>query len=184
MKVVEVRCSGCAAPISVSERARFVTCRFCNAQLSVQHTDSSIFTEVVENMAADTQDSAKSLRIIQLQGELEILDREFEMERTNLQTSDKHGRKSDPSIAGGIFALVIGGCFVCLWIGFAVSMGAPIFFPLFGVVMLIALIGGAIGIISGAGKLNTTRAIYTRKRTALLRDIERERRAQAQPVRF
>lgn len=127
-------------------------------------------------MAADVQDSAQSLRVIQLQGELELLDREFEMTRTSTQSTDKHGQKSAPSIVGGIVALTIGGAFVLLWIGFAISMGAPIFFPLFGLVFLLALVAGAIGIMANAKKLGASRAAYTRRRNALLREIGRVNR--------
>lgn len=55
--------------------------------------------------------------------------------------SVKPGR--GPSIIGGIGSIVV-GIFGIVWIGAAVEMRAPAVFPLFGVVFVLAAIGGAI----------------------------------------
>ena len=55
--------------------------------------------------------------------------------------SVKPGR--GPSLMGGIGAVIV-GVFGVIWTGIAVSMGAPPIFPLFGVVFVLAALGGAV----------------------------------------
>jgi hypothetical protein len=77
METISVRCNHCGAPLHVGDSTRFVTCQFCKSSLEVKRTDSSVFTEEVAKIAENTGKMAGSLEVIELQNEIERLDREF-----------------------------------------------------------------------------------------------------------
>lgn len=172
MNLVEVACQNCGAPLQVTESASYVTCAFCHTQLAVVHTGSAHFTEQMQKIAEGTQAAQQNLEIIRLQNELEQMDREFQIEREDLQTSGKHG-KSDPSRVGGILGLVIGVPFTLFWIGMAASMKAPFFFPLFGVLFLIGIVYICIREFSNSNRLDEVRESYHTRRGRLLAEIAR-----------
>lgn len=72
-------------------------------------------------------------------------------------------RRTD-SVIGRLVGLVLGVCFVIFWIGMAASHGAPIFFPLFGLVFLGVLVfnlGGSILKTLGEQSRNESAAVLT-----------------------
>lgn len=112
MTLLSVSCNHCGAPLEISEETKFVTCRHCHRQLAVKHSDSSVFTEVLTQLAERTAGMADDLKIIQLQNDLERLDREWEAESREYLVEEKNGHTSRPSpvlttIMGGVM-LVIG----------------------------------------------------------------------------
>ncbi len=111
MTLISVSCNHCGAPLEISEETKFVTCRHCNRQLAVKHSDSSIFTEVLTQLAERTADMADDLKIIQLQNDLERLDREWEVESRQYMIRGKNGHTSRPSplvftAIGGVVMLI------------------------------------------------------------------------------
>jgi hypothetical protein len=72
----------------------------------VKHSDSSFFTEVLTQLAECTADMADDLKIIQLQNDLERLDREWEAESREYMVKGKNGHTSRPS---PILITIIGG---------------------------------------------------------------------------
>jgi cobalamin biosynthesis protein CobD/CbiB len=94
------------------------------------------------------------------------------IERDQFMTRDKHGNSSVPSSGGAIAISLVASVFGVFWIIGAISMGAPFFFPLFGVVFVgVVIVGG----ISSAGKANLyteAHAKYQHRRRALLRELE------------
>jgi DNA-directed RNA polymerase subunit RPC12/RpoP len=58
METISVRCNHCGAPLDVGMQTHFVTCQFCNSQLEIKRTDSSVFTEEVERIARNTDKMA------------------------------------------------------------------------------------------------------------------------------
>jgi hypothetical protein len=106
MTLLSVSCNHCGAPLEISEETKFVTCRHCHRQLAVKHSDSSFFTEVLTQLAERTADMADDLKIIQLQNDLERLDREWEAESREYMVKGKNGHTSRPS---PILITIIGG---------------------------------------------------------------------------
>ena len=88
----------------------------------------------------------------------------------------KDGHKSIPSaggsIFGGVFAIVAG----VVWMVFTSGAGAPGFFPLLGLVFIVA---GIAGMVSGSGKANAhgqAKAVYEKKRAELTAKLDAARR--------
>jgi DNA-directed RNA polymerase subunit RPC12/RpoP len=174
MKIMTLRCNECGAPLDVPDAARYITCKHCNSQLSVQRTASTVFTEKLEQISAKTDAMAENLDIIRIQNDIALLDNEWAAEREQYLVSGKNGTKHEPG-AGSVIGGIIAACFGVFWTIMASSMGAPSFFPLFGLV----IIGLAVyGIFSGsekAAKLKVRRAEYESRRAELQSELSRAR---------
>jgi hypothetical protein len=176
MKVTKVCCQGCGADLQIDETIRFVTCNYCNARLEVVHDKTVTHTKQLDKIERTTEQLANNLKVIELQNDLERLDREWENQRNGLLVRGKDGNLTEPSAAGSMVVGVIVIAFGIFWTVKASAMGAPGFFPLFGLVF----IGFALfGMISGASKASQYRseqAVYQGRRDALIARIDRERR--------
>ncbi|MEA3207084.1 MAG: hypothetical protein QOE70_141 [Chthoniobacter sp.] len=176
MKLISVRCNHCGASLDVGESARFVTCSFCNSQLAVERTESAVFTSKIDAIHARTEQIAGNLGVIQLQNDLEQLDREWLLERENYMVQNKHGVTSEPtgsgSVFGGLVAVVFGG----FWTYMAAEHGAPSFFPFFGVVFILVGAAAAVNGYSKACGLEQARTAYQRRRAALERRVNEAKR--------
>ncbi|MES2476920.1 MAG: hypothetical protein V4640_14145 [Verrucomicrobiota bacterium] len=176
MKITKVCCQGCGADLEVDETIRYVTCNYCHARLEVVHDASVTHTRQLADIARNTGEMAERIKLLELQNDLERLDREWASRRETLLVRNKDGHTSVPSSA----ASIIGGIFIIgfglVWIVFASSMGAPSIFPLFG----IAFVGFAIfNMITGANKAATYQnleAEHEMKRRSLIQRIEHERK--------
>ena len=177
-KILSVNCNHCGATLDVDEQTRFVTCAFCHSRLAIQRTDSAVFTEVLEKIEAQTGQMAGNLKVIELQNNLDQLDREWTMSRDNLLVSGRDGSRGEPSIVGGVISILVGIVGGGAWTAFAASNGAPPFFPLFGLLFMGgAVVVGLISIIK-AGHLDATRGDYETRRRQLIDAIDAEKRRQ------
>ena len=175
MKITKVCCQGCGADLDIGEGLRFVTCNHCGSKLEVVHDATVTHTRHLERIERTTQAMAGNLKVIELQNDLERLDREWDAERESLMIRNKDGGTSEPSAAASAFGgmiLIVGGI---VWMVFTASNGAPGIFPLFGLV----IIGfGIYSIANGASKaetFNSAQSIYQQRRSRMIRDIELER---------
>ena len=171
MEAVSVRCNHCGAPLTVGEKTRFVTCQFCNCQLEVKRTDSSIFTEEVSKIADHTEKMADSLEVIKLQNEIERVDREWQAQQP-VSSPRAGGRHPGPSSAGGsIFGVMFAIFFavVCFSIaGFATSNGAPGLFGLVPVGMGVFAVVGSLVSLGKSSQLRQKESDYQQQRGELL----------------
>jgi hypothetical protein len=172
---VGVNCNRCGATLEVDEHTRFVTCNYCHSRLAIQRTDSAVFTEVLANLEAQTGKIAESLKVMTLQKDLEQLDREWDQSRASLMVSGRGGR-SDPSYIVGVFAMVVGVLFGGFWISMTIKDGAPVFFPIFGVVFMAAAVIGGVTAMAKARQMSDRRVEYDQRRAELLKAIEAEKR--------
>jgi len=176
MKVTRVCCQGCGADLELSEDVRFVTCNFCGSRLEIVHDETVTHSKLLEKIGRQTDEMADDLKVIRLQNELEQLDREWESTRQSLMVADKHGNRSEPSAAGSVVGGVVMIVAGIAWTGFAASMGAPGFFPLFGLLFigfaLFTMIRGA----SNATQLGSSRSQMQQRRGRLLAELERAKR--------
>jgi hypothetical protein len=118
VELVRLACNGCGADIEVSEDARFVTCRYCDAKLEVQHTEGATFTAVreavrrVERVEKQTREIADEVAELRAENELMELDRDWEQERKGLMLQNKSGHLTEPTrtmaLGLGVGAVVIG----------------------------------------------------------------------------
>jgi uncharacterized Zn finger protein (UPF0148 family) len=175
-EILSVRCNHCGAPLEVGTQTRFVTCQFCRSQLEVKHTDSAAFTEVVQQIAESTKRMAGNLKVIELQNELERLDREWEMKKELYYVSGKYGSRSRPSPVGAVMVGIIGLVFMSFWISTTSSIGAPSFFPIFGVIGICILIFNVVSNLNKAESLKRAEETYEHQRTSLLAQIDSARK--------
>jgi hypothetical protein len=175
-RVMKLCCQGCGADLQVTDEIRFVTCNYCQSKLEIVRDTSVTHTRVLEKLERTTERIAGNLKVIELQNDLERLDREWETARTGMLVRDKHGNVSEPSAAastvGGLIAIV-GGVVFTIASG---SMGTPMLFPLFGLLFVGV---GIFNLISGPVKASEYRDLrqrYETQRQRMIRAIEAERR--------
>lgn len=172
MDTVSVRCNACGAPLEAGAQARFVTCKFCNTQLEIKRTESSVFTEELSRMVRNTEQMAESLEVIKLQNEIEMLDREAAA--MSVSESSRHGAGS-PNRAGGVLGLAFAVFFaiVCFSMaGLAGKSGAPGLFALVPVGMgIFALLAAMIAFVKSSNQAEKQDGIR-RRREVLIRKLE------------
>lgn len=128
-----------------------------------------------ETNAADGAALQRHLRQIRLQNELERLDREWEMERESYMSTDKYGSRHVPSGGGSLVGGVIAGGFGVFWIIQTTSAPAgtmPAIFPLFGVLLIVLGVGGAIHGFIQADAYRLAHERYQQRRAELLAQDE------------
>ena len=176
MKITKVCCQGCGADLQIDETIRFATCNYCHARLEIVHDSTVTHTRLLEDIGRTTERMAGNLRVIELQNDLERLDREWENRRESFMVTGKHGHRSLPSeagsIAGGVIAIVGG----IVWMSFAAGMGAPFPFPLFGLLFIGFAIFGMINGSSKASGYRDAESSFNERRNDLIRRIEEARR--------
>ncbi len=175
-QVLSVTCNHCGAPLRVPGDVRFLTCIYCNSQLEVHTANGAAYTQVLNAIDQRTQQIAADVAEIKSRERLEQIDREWMMQRQSYMVRNKRGMESVPNSAGAIFGSVIAAVFGIIWIGFAASIGAPFFFPLFGVVFVIAAIVGGISAATKSAEYSNAEAEYQRERSRMLREIESARK--------
>lgn len=181
METLSVRCNHCGAPLQIGNGTRFVTCQFCQSNLEVKRTDSSVFTEEVAKIAENTGRMAESLEVIELQNEIERLDREHEPEMAAQATA-----KAVPTgakIASGAFGVVFAIVFTSFGLFFATDSaqhGAPLIFQIagggfavIGIIMLITVLVTAFG----RGADSSRPSSYSTRRDELVRKLETLRKS-------
>ena len=138
-----------------------MTCQFCKTKLAVKHTNSTVFTEAIEQIAKATSRMAENLEVIEIQNDIEKLDREWGQHEVTFMVKTKNGSDRPGSPTGQIIGAVVGVGFLIFWIGGASSIGAPTPF------VLVALVGSTD---SSIGKFNARESAHDtyQKRRSLL----------------
>jgi hypothetical protein len=110
--VMKLCCQGCGADLQVSDEVRFITCNYCQSKLEIVRDASVTHTRVLEKIERTTERIAGNLKVIELQNDLERLDREWEKVRQGMMTRGKDGHFYEPStgvsVVGGIAAGLVG----------------------------------------------------------------------------
>ena len=175
METLSVRCNHCGAPLTVSGSTRFVTCQFCQSNLEVKRTDSSIFTEEVAKIADNTGRMAESLEVIELQNEIERLDREWSQTEAGYIVHGKNGpRRPSSSLFGLVFAIF----FACVCFGmtvFASQMPGPGFFALVPAGMGVFVLVAAVMSMSKGAELEQAEEKHRARRAELVAKLQRTR---------
>ncbi|MFZ4593239.1 MAG: hypothetical protein ACOYOF_03210, partial [Verrucomicrobiaceae bacterium] len=73
-----VRCQHCGAPLSLSEGIPFVTCNFCKTELEVVRDADVTHTRVLQQLIEKTEAISDRLAVIEVQQEIDRLDREWD----------------------------------------------------------------------------------------------------------
>lgn len=160
----------------MDETIRFVTCNYCAAKLEVVHGESVTHTRQLDRIEQTTSQLASNLKVIELQNEIERLDREWDRDREGMLVRGKHGSVSEPSAAGALVGGVIAVIFGIFWVAMAAGSGAPGLFPLFGLVFIGVAVFSIIRGTSKADRFQRSRGSYETRRAELLARLESERR--------
>ena len=174
MKITKVCCQGCGADLQVNEAIRYITCNYCHAQLEVVHDASVTHTRQLDKIERTTEKLATNLKVIELQNDLERIDREWERLRGSLLTRDQHGNVSEPSLIATVVgsSLAAGIGLFCLAVGAAQGNGGLAFFGIIPLLLSIYLF------ISGSSKANDYQNLqvrYTSHRRKLIARMDQER---------
>lgn len=179
MKTIPVLCNSCGAKLKVDEHTRFATCRFCDSTLAVKHTDSTVFTEVVEEVRQTTAKIKDDVEVLKIQSELERLDREWLMEREKYASHDDKGRVSYPDSEKSPSAMIGAVVFMALWFGALVFMlvaasrsGAPAFFPVMIGAMIVLGILTMVTKIGPEGEYEDAKIEFEAERRKLLNELK------------
>ena len=183
MKLENLTCNSCGAPLRVPESANYVTCNHCSTQLVVRREDNFTFTQQLDRIEETTEKLSERIDELSSQGEMAALDREWQLEREKYMITDKNGRTHIPTeggaIAGGIVITVFGSFWTIM--ACAMSSSAPdvgsfrvvsAVFPLFGVgFVVLGIVMSVIGH-SKAGDYKRAQRNYQRRRSELQRRSE------------
>lgn len=112
---------------------------------------------------------------VRYHNELARIDREWEIEREQYLIRSRYGTTHVPTTAMGLGVAVLGGLFGAFWTIMALSMtrGGPdegpfsiarIFFPIFGVVFTLVMVGFGMSAYSKAKKYEAAHAAYQARR--------------------
>ena len=167
-QIVKLACQGCGADLEVSEGIRFMTCNFCGSKLEVVQDESVTHTRLLEDIADD-------LKVIQLQNDLEKLDREWASRRESFMVTSKNGHRSVPSGAGAMIGGVAGIGGGIFWMIMTSQMGAPGMFPLFGLLIIGLSIFGMVSSGTKAGAHDRAKREYDDQRRKLAAELESAR---------
>lgn len=113
VKSVKVCCQGCGADLQLADSIRFVTCNFCGSRLEVVHDPTTTHTRLLDAIRRNTSEMAGNLRVIELQNDLELLDRNWDRYREACLTRGQDGTLTEPNLALaqviGVGSLILGG---------------------------------------------------------------------------
>lgn len=166
--------------MEVSATTQFATCRHCGAKLSIQRTDTAVFTEILEKLTTKTDQLSEQVNNLSGLTEIAALDRKWELERENYMVTTKHGGRHIPSEAGAIGSGVAVAVFGCFWTvtAFTMTSGMPTFgpsrifasgFPLFGVIFVIVGIVSSFLSYNKASGYRRAQQRYRRRREEIQR---------------
>ena len=182
MSTIALRCNECGSPLKVPASTRFVTCSHCDASLQIKHEGGAAFTEVAESIGRiekNTRQVRDDMQVIKLQNELERIDREWSMRQESFKIRGKHGHATLPTkntAMGARIGSVVAVLFGVFWIVQAVQMGAPMFFPLFGVFFIGFAIFVTTKASQKANEYERARARYDAERRAVQDQLDRLQR--------
>lgn len=175
MRVTKVCCQGCGADLQIDESIRYVTCNYCHCQLEVVHDSTVTHTRQLDKIERTTDHLAHKLKVIEIQNDVEQLDREWEKFRNVALIHDKHGRASEPSAAASAVGGMIGIIGGLAWVVVCVTNGSPAF-ALAG----LGIIGFSIfGMMTGSNRAEAFRVQryrYETARKSLLQRLDVERK--------
>jgi uncharacterized Zn finger protein (UPF0148 family) len=167
-QLLSVTCNHCGAPLSVPGDARFVTCTYCGTRLEVHRSGGAAYTAVLNSIDQRTERIERDVAEIKVREQMEQLDREWMIERERFMVRGKNGNVSMPNGPGAVVGSAAAAVFGVFWI-FATSSahGAPTFFPLFGVLFIIAAVVGGLTAVGKAAQYGDAERDYKRRRREL-----------------
>jgi hypothetical protein len=163
MRVLDLRCVNCGAPLDIPARRRNPICEFCGSRLRIDFEDGQARIAALEGITGDLGD-------LRRQGELQQLDSDWIRSRDRYTVGEEGGRRSIPSAAGTLVGMTIAVVFAITWIVLAARMGAPAIFIAFGLFFIATVLLGGFRSLAKARAYQRDRRSYVARRQSLLRD--------------
>lgn len=173
MKVTKVCCQGCGADLQIDESIRYVTCNYCNTRLEIVHDETVTHTRLLDKIERTTDRMANNLKVIELQNDLERLDREWESRRLSFMVRTKDGHLSEPSAVGSIVFGVVLTAFGIVWMSITANSSG-----IFSILGLVFIGFAFVGMVKGANKaaaFKARRSQYHGRRRHLVSRLDAER---------
>jgi len=140
-------------------------------------TDAELEQAKASLLANPPGPAAGQLDELRHQNEIAQLDREWQIEREQYMVAGRYGSRYIPNKAMSVIGGVLIAGFGTFWTIMAAGMGAPFFFPLFGVVFVLAGIGMSVFSFVRASQYADAYRRYQHRRAALMnRDDTADRR--------
>jgi hypothetical protein len=117
VKLLALNCKQCGAPIEVLATAESVTCDFCEARLSVQHTGGTSFTQALDELRERTRKLEKTLGVRTVDKSLRRLDRSWRRRRKGFMMKGNDGVLRVPTRAIASFYSICGPAAGILFFG-------------------------------------------------------------------
>jgi hypothetical protein len=111
VKLLALNCKQCGAPIEVLATAESVTCDFCEARLSVQHTGGTSFTQALDELRERTRKLEKTLGVRTVDKSLRRLDRSWRRRRKGFMVEGRDGMLRVPRRWEASFVMITGVVF-------------------------------------------------------------------------
>lgn len=182
-QALSVRCQNCGSPLQVGDSIRFITCGYCHTELQVVRDASTVHTEVLGRIEQNTQTAVSQLKVIEIQNDLDLLDREWQQWRENNLGHDKAGTLVEP---GRPVMLVkqsfVGSLMISIFTGLML-MALFLFVNMPGQMVMLGLLGPPLLIIilhvhnTSALCFARSKSTYEKERATLLRKLAQARDA-------
>jgi hypothetical protein len=142
-------------------------------KLHTLHKEGMLTDEELERAKASLLENpsgpaADQLEEIRRQNEIAQLDREWQIERERYMVSGRYGYRYTPNKAASVIGGIVIAAFGTFWTIMAAGMGAPFFFPLFGVLFVLAGVGMSVYSFVKAGQYAEAYRRYQHRRAALM----------------
>jgi LSD1 subclass zinc finger protein len=166
VKTVPLNCNHCGAPLSVPETARFVTCAHCHAQLAIHYEGTTVFTEVLGEIANRTANIEAGIRGLKLQRDLERLDEDWAKQRTTMLGVSMAPSKRYDSLA-------LGGLLFCTGISLVIyGLAREREMLVVGAIISVASVGVALFGLGSTALFEEAESEYRTQRQRLLDQID------------
>ncbi|MDP6442548.1 MAG: hypothetical protein QGG36_29880 [Pirellulaceae bacterium] len=166
MRLVTLNCNECGAPIEIPHKVKFLTCAFCNAKLQVHHTETAVYSEVLERLEDKTEQIADELARLKVSTDVERLDSRWRDDRHRHMMRDKRGNYHVPSRPLAVVMTIV----IC-GIALVMLFNAPGQMAMFGIVFVAIAIGNCIRVFLKAEDFDRAKRRYRRDRRSLIRKL-------------
>ena len=168
MDLERLTCSSCGAALQVPEGVDLVNCRHCGSSLKIRRTDSVVFTEMLQSVKEQADRLEQTTEQLQVQYEMDQLDRDWERESAQLMVRGKYGHTSRPSKFGAVLIGSMGTAFGIFWTGQVASHSGPKPLVAFGMIFVLLAIGSSISMFVKAIQYERQQEYYESRRRELL----------------
>lgn len=171
METISLRCNNCGSNLDVNPRINYCTCSYCGSSLQIQHTGSTYYTEVLEQVQDNTEDILANSEQMLIEQRIARLDREWQAQQKKFAIKDKNGKVSMPSQSSAVLGTVGAIIFVVIFFVITIKSGNGVF-----MLMAIPVIGlaiwSAISSFDKADNYDDAKQKYYLKRQRLLNELQ------------